>query len=816
MRGLISYLRRALRTFVKAPGFAITAVVILGLGIGANAAIFSLIEAVLLKPLPYPDPEQLVVIFQPFRNFDQVPLDYPDYLDFRAGQHSFQELAVCMPDDVILTGLGEPERISGLCVSSTFFRLLGRPFLMGRPIGEGDRPGTPDVAVLSEHFWRTRFHGDPNIVGTNLSLNGKNFQVIGVTPPQANELTRVDLYLPLNQSHYFGTAAMAQRLMHGFFCFARLKSGTTLQAARADCGVIQHNLVTLHPDTNDGFGVRLVPYIDLVIGTFSGMLWVVEGAVACLLLITCANVANLLLVRAQERRKEITVRAALGASRCRLITHFLLENSALALLGGGVGLLASGWALDLLKTMAPPDMARFQEVHLDSGALAFVLVITVLTAILSGLFPALVNSKVNLASGLKQEGDRGGTPGRERHRGQRILVIGQVALTSVLLIMAGLLARSFQALQKVHLGFETDHISIADLYLTSTKYATQADCQALFDPLLDRIKHWPGVISVALNSALPFLPSSPANNLDGFWIAGQPQPDQSQLPVWQVQFVSPDYFRTMRIPVLAGRTFTDQDAADKGKVVVISKSVADRFFAGQNPIGKQIYDFHDRIGLKRNFYTIVGVVGTVQYDNPETQVTSFQCYYPYPQNTEPIPINFGTLVIHTEGDPRSLGASLQRLVAELDPSLPASNIGLLDDLVAKSFAIRRLAAVVMSFFSGTALLLAAVGLYGVLSYSVSQKKREIGVRIALGARAASILRLIIRQGLTMLGIGVAIGLAAALALSQLIASILFNTSATDFVSIGASILVLCITACIACLLPALRATRVNPITALRE
>ena len=817
MHPLISHLRRTLRLFAKSPGFTITAILILGAGIGANTAIFSLIEDVLLKPLPYPHPEQLVQIFQPFGDFDVDDVDYPDYLDFRANQHSFQELAVFRNDDFNLAGRGEPERISGVYVSGSFFRLFGRPFVMGRPISDGDdRPDAPGVVVLSEHFWRTRFHGDPDLIGTSLSLDGKSFQVIGITPAQANETGRVDLYVPLSQSPYVGTVSMVQRLGHDYSCIGRLKVGTTVQQARADLEVIQHNLVTLYPKTNAGFRVKLVPYLDVVMGSYSTTVWAMEVAVACLLLITCANVANLLLARAQERRKEIGIRSALGANRGRLVSQLLLESSMLAVVGGVIGLLLACWALDAIKALAPPDIARFQEVKLDAGALLFVVSVTMITALLSGLFPALVNSKTNLASTLKQEGERGGTTGRERHRGQAILVAGQVALTSVLLIGTGLLVRSFQAVQQISLGFETNHILIADLYLTDAKYSSQAKCQALFDRLLAGVKRLPGVNSAALNSALPFLPSSPANNMDGFWIADQPEPVQNQLPAWQVQFVSPDYFRTVGIRLIRGRTFSDQDGPDKTKVIIISQSVADRFFPGQDPIGKQTYDFNDRQGLTKDFYTIVGVVANVQYEDPAVEATPFQAYYPYPQNVLPTPINFGTLVIHTEGDPRLLAAPVRKLVADIDPNLPVSNVGLFDDLVAKAFAIRRLAAVVLSFFSGAALLLAAVGLYGVLAYSVSQRKREIGVRIALGARATTILHLILQQGLTIVGIGLVIGLATALALSSLIAGILYGVSAIDPVSIGMSVVALCVTAFAACFLPAFRASRTNPMTALRQ
>ena len=816
MRSLISHLWHTVRRLVKSPGFTITAILILGLGIGGNSAIYSIIEAVLLKPLPYSHPEQLVQVYQSFRSFDRLPLDYPDYVDLKAGQHSFREMAISLNDDFTVTGHGNPELISGTYVSGTFFQLFGRPLLLGRPIEvTDDRPDAPRVVIVSEHFWRAMFHGDPNVIGSRLALNGSSFQVIGVTPSVASESARIDLYVPLNQSRFYGTIDMTQRGNHDYACFGRLKEGATLEAAKAELGVIQQNLATRYSE-DQGFGVRAVSYLDTVVGSYSGSLWLVEAAVACLLLITCANVATLLLVRAQERAREMSVRAALGANRKRLIAQLLIENSVLAVAGGLIGLTAAAWSVQAIRTLAPDELARFREVHLDAGALIFVLVITLATAVLSGLFPALVNSRTNLASALKQGGERGGTAGRARNRGQAVLVAGQVALTVILLVSAGLMARSFQALQGTPLGFEAVNRLTADLYLTNANYSNQGEYRQFFASLLDRTKALPGVTSVGLNSALPFIPSSPASNLDNFWIAGQPEPPQSQLPAWQVQFISPDYFRSMGVPLIRGRAFTNQDGPEKEKVMIISQSVAQAFFPDQDPIGKQIYDFHDRVGLKRNVYTIVGVAGSVQYDNPEAQPTPYQCYYPYAQNTEPNRINFATLVIHTGNSPRLVIEPLRKVVADLDPNLAVSNVGRLEDLVAKSFAIRQLASVVVGAFSAVALLLAAIGLYGVLSYSVSQKKRELGVRIALGAQSTTILALVVSQGLRIVGIGLTIGLATGIALSGLVAGILYGVSATDPVSIGLSILTLALTAFIACLLPAIRASRIDPITALRE
>jgi putative ABC transport system permease protein len=652
------------------------------------------------------------------------------------------------------------------------------------------------------------------VVGANLSLDGKSFQIIGVTPAVANESTKVEVYVPLNQSRWYGTVEMTQRLNHDFSCFGRLKAGVTLEAAKSDLGVIQQNLVSRYSE-DFGFGIRAVSYLDTVIGSYSGSLWLVEAAVACLLLITCANVATLLLVRAQERAKEMSVRAALGANRRRLVTQLLIENSVLAVAGAIVGLAGATWSLSAISALAPDEFARFQQVQLDIGALIFVLVITLLTAALSGLFPALVNSRTNLTPVLKLGGERGGT-GRARNLGQAVLVGGQVALTVILLIGAGLMVRSFQALQRTPLGFDAANRLTADLYLTNANYANAAEYQHFFDSLLRRVKTLPGVFSASINSALPFMPSSPASNLDGFCVAGRPEPLPNQLPAWQVQFISPDYFRTMNIPLIRGRAFTEQDGPDSQKVVIISQSVAQALFPDQDPIGNRIYDFHDREGLKRNYFTIVGVAGSVQYDNPESQPAPFQCYYPYAQNTESNRVNFATLVIHTENNSSLLIEPLRRVVADLDPNLAISNIGRLEDVVARAFAIRQLASVVVSAFSAVALLLAAIGLYGVLSYSVSQKKREIGVRIALGARSMSILELIIRQGLKIVGVGLFIGLTISLALSSIVSGILYGVSATDPLSIAFSVLALGLTALTACFFPAFRASRIDPITALRE
>ena len=815
MRSLIPQLRHTVRLLAKSPGFTITAVLILGLGIGANTAIFSLVKAVLLNPLPYPHPERLVQLLQPLKNFDHFIFDYPDYLDYSASQHTFEDITAYTGDDFNLSGRGEPERISGLYVSGNFFRVLGRPFVAGRPFSEAeDRVGTSNVVVISERLWRSRFHANPELIGRNLMLNGRSFEVIGVTPGQADESSRVDLYIPLSQSPQFGSWLTTERGSHNFWCIGRLKQGTTIQAAQADLEVIWQSLVTRYPATNKAFGIRVVPYLDSVMGDYAATIWLLEAAVACLLLITCGNVANLLLARAQERRREVNIRAALGAGRLRLILHLMLESAVLAAVGAIAGASLASWGLSAVRALAPVDIGRFQEVKIDGGAMAFVVIITLATALFSGLFPALVNSNTNLATSLKQEGDRAGTTGRERHRGRVLLATGQVALTCVLLIGAGLLVRTFQTLQNLPLGFNPRRVLTAGLYLADPKYSSDGACQAFFNSLLTKVRQLPGVKAAGLTTNLPFV----GNGVNAFGIAGEPDPDPSQVPNLQAQWVTPDYFKALEIPLLRGRLLNEDDGSDQEMVVVISESIAARYFPGQDPIGKQLHDFFDRssAGLKRHFYTIVGVVGNVQHNSPESEQTPYQAYYPYTQNVVPTPINWGMLAIRTSSDSNVLVEPVRKAVATIDPNLAVYDISTLDDVIAKSFATKRLAAVVVGLFSCAALLLAGVGLYAVLAYSVVQRKREIGVRIALGAQPKSILQLVVTQGLRVVGIGLAIGLVGALAVSHLAASVLFGVSVADPVSIAVSLLIIGFVGSIASLVPALRATRINPITALRE
>ena len=815
MRGLFSHFRCTVRVLLKSPGFTITTILILGFGIGVNTAMFSFINGVVLKPLPYPKTDRLVFVAQTYQNFNTVPLGYADYLDFKAGQHSFENLAVCTQNNFTITGHGGPDRFSGLYVDGPFFQVFGRPFIIGQPFGESaDNVNSSSVVVISEHLWRTRFHADPRIVGTNISLDGRSFQVVGVTPGEADEIGRADLYVPVSSSPLFQRFKTV-RTIHDFLCFGRLKEGSTLRQAQAELEVLQRGLAISYPKTNAGFGIRVARYLDTVVGAYAGILWILEAAVACLLLITCANLANLLLTRAKERRKEMTIRAALGAGRLHLVLQLLAESSLLAVIGGAIGLLIAFSAVELIKMSGPADLPRFQETRVDGPCLLFVFGVTLLATLLFGLFPAWAASKANLVSDLKEEGERTGTTGPQRQRSQALLVGGQVALAALLLVGAGLLTRSFQALQNIPLGFNSRNILTAEIFLPDPQYADQAKCNAFFDALLDKVGDLPGVTAAALNDNLPFS----NQNVAIFGVAGQPDPDTAHMPILDRQEVSPNYFHAVGIPILRGRLFNDQDQASNEKVVIISESIAKKYFAGQDPIGKQIDDFGDMVGLPRTFYTIVGVAANIQHDNPESDQTGFQGYYPYAQaSVSPLAlvVNSGTLLVKTAGDPYSALTAVRKVISTLDPDVPLANVSSFDDLIAKTFAIRRVAMMVVTLFSAVALLLAAVGLYAVLSYSVIQRTHEIGVRMALGAPSWNILSLVIGQGLRIVGIGLVVGLAAALILFPFVQSVLYGVSSVDGLALASAMLVLGLAASLACLLPALRATRINPITALRE
>jgi putative ABC transport system permease protein len=817
MDRLLPSLRYSLRLLLKSPGFTITAVVILGFGIGINTAIFSLIDGVLLKPLPFPNPDRLVQITEPYQNNMGSKVDYPDYVDIARSQHTFDAIAVASYENIDLSGDAKPERLHAVCGAPSVFRVTGLPVLIGRTYtDQEDVPNGPLLVVLSEKCWRSRFHSDPNILGKNLTLDEHSFQVIGVVPTQVTDWgpPGIDLYLPANTLAPLGHMAnqrgypLELRDIHRFACYGRLKPAVTITQAQQDLEIIHDNLLVRYPDTNRGYGIRVSALLDSMVTDYSATTWLLAVAVGCLLLIATGNVANLLFARGLQRRRELMVRSVLGATRLRLVRQLLGETVLLALGGGIIGFLFSLGAIGIIQKAVPPTLYRFQELSIDFPALLFVLGVTLLAAVLSGILPAWGMSGVQLASGLKGEGGRGGTTGTQTHRVQAILVSLQVALACILMIGAGLLLRSFLAAQDAPLGFNPHQLLTTQIGLSSAKYEFDGvRTRQFWDQLLEKVRRLPGVTKAAFNALPPM--KWDWELLVPFTVDGQPDPGPGRRPVVDWQQISSDYFRTLEIPVLQGRDFDSQDTVDKPSVIMVDDALAQQYYPGQSAIGKKI-SVQDEEGTRD--CTIVGVVPHLQHVSPGRPANAFQAYFPYTQWD----YDLEYLIVKSDADPATLVPAIRATVASIDPVVPISDVSTYDNMVAEKFVTRRLSAFVVTLFSGAALSLSAVGLYGILAYSVGQRTREIGIRIALGAQGTNVLKLVTQRGFQIVGIGLLGGLAVGLVVAHLIQGLLYGVSPFDPISFGVSLLFLGIAASLACLLPALRAIRINPITALRE
>ena len=802
-------MRSTIRLLLKSPGFTITAVLILGFGIGANTAIFSLINAVLLRPLPYPHPERLVAVSMPYQNAPDWGFDYPDYVDIAAAQTWFASMAVVHSDPLDLTGSGTAERLWVTYASPGLFMLTTRTAILGRVFNtQEDVPRGPLLAVISERFWRNHFNADPNVIGKRLTLSEQSFEIIGVVPGQMDIWGHpTDVYLPANSIVLFGYP-LSLRTLHIFFCVGRLKDGVSNGQAQAQLEAIHNGLITRYPDADKGTGIRLGSLSDNVISNYSGTVWLLGAAVAVLLLIAAANVANLLFALGLERRRELAIRAAIGATRPRLISQLLLETGVLAFLGGIAGLGLALFGVEIIKRLSPPEIYRLQEVRVDLAALLFVLSVIVLVAFISGVVPAFNLSKPKLGSVLKEEAGRSGTGSLQKYRAQAVLVAGQVALSCILLIGAGLLIRSFDAAQGVSLGFNPHRILTAELFLTGSSYELDGvKTRAFWDAVLAKIRQLPGVTDAAINDNVPLYYDWV--NMKRFTVEGQPDPGTGQHPVMDWHMISPNYFRALEIPLLEGRDFNREDKVDGQSVMIIDEALARSYFADANPMGKTI-NLEDDEGLRK--CTIVGVVPHVRNRSPGVPENQFQAYVPYSQWD----YDLETLVLRCQGDPNAQIAAVRGAVQSVDPDVPVPNIKTLDDLIAQKLATRKLASVLVSFFSGAALCLSAIGLYGVLAYTVSQRRREIGVRIALGAESLKIVQLVTQQGFKLIGIGLVAGTVVALVCARFIEGMLYGVSAADPISMLIAVIVLCLAGCVACVLPALRAIRINPVTALRE
>jgi putative ABC transport system permease protein len=689
-----------------------------------------------------------------------------------------------------------PQRLTAIYTSPGLFNVTDLPFVVGRPFTDAeDKTGGPLVVVLSESLWRDRFDADPNIVGQNIVLSGESFQVVGICPRQVEDVSTPSddaVYVPIHVSESFRGPWTNQRAYHGVLCFGRLKEGITSAQAYADLPIIQNNLDFQYPDADKNYTIRVASLFDSTAATYSATVWLLGAAVGCLLLISCANVANLILARGLERRKEMTIRSTLGASRWRLLRQLFLETAFLAMLGGVAGFIIAFWSIGLIKSLSPDYLNRFQDVHLDAGTLVFIFLVTGLVSLLAGSVRGFSLSKTNLEAVLRLEGNRSGTRGQQRQRAQSVLVTGQVAVACILLIGAGLLVRSLESFQDLPLGFNPHHLVTANISPTSKKYYDQVQIRQLFAAVLEKAKDLPGVSDAGMNQEQPFEWTFGDLNAP-FHVPGQPTAEPGKEPTLCSQDISPNYFKTMQIPVVEGRDFDASDRAESQHVVIVDRALAQRFFPGTDPIGKQI-EYLWASNDDQKVWTIVGVVEHVRHNAPDHRLAPYQAYFPYSQRDN---IYRAFLLLRTDRAPAELAPVIQKIAASIDPDVPADRIMRFDDLIAGRSATRRFSAFLVSIISGAALFLSAVGLYGVLAYAVSQRRRELGVRMALGAQSANILVLVILKGLKLTALGLGLGIVSALLLVRFIESALYGISANDPIALCVAVLFLGIAALLA-------------------
>ena len=808
METLWQDLKYALRMLRKNPGFTIIAVLTLALGIGANTAIFSVVKTVLLHPLPYPQPERLVLLRETAHQAGSS-VSYPNFLDWREQSQVFESMGATRHDSFNLTQSGEPERLTGRMVSAGWLETLGVRPMLGRPIVPNeDRLGADPVAVLSYPLWQRRFGGDPAIVGKSLWLNGRSHTVIAVLPKdfQYYSFAPVDVLAPIGSE----MLNSRERGNHpGISVLARLKPGVTLARANAEMSTIAARLEKQYPDTNHEHGVRITPLRESVLGDVQPALLILLAAVGLVLLIGCANVSNLLLARATARQKEITIRQALGASRARLIRQFLTESLLLALAGGGLGLLLAGWTIDAIRAFPPANIPRVEQIQIDSGVLEYTFLLSVLTGILFGIVPALKASGVELARALRgTSGQSTGT--RTQQRLRHVLIVAEFALTLTLLVGAGLLLQSFAKLRGINPGYDSRHLLTAEVSLPATKYQGRKVLD-FYEDLRRRTETLPQVEAVGYTNDIPFV----TDDEEYFHVEGEPLPKHGEFPLVLEYITSSSYFRAMKIRLLQGRVFSDADTLTSGPVVVVDEDLARKFFQG-GALGKRL-----RLGEGDDLpaFEVIGVVGHVAHfnlDGPE--LTPYQMYLSFRQTPEKYLFQAGGnmgFMLRTSGEPLSLAPALRAQVLSLDSELPVYSVQSMESVLADSIAPDRFLAMLLGTFAALALVLATAGLYGVISYSVSQRTQEIGIRMALGAGREGVLRLVVGEGVKLALIGIGVGLAGSLALTRLISSQLHGVRASDPATFTAVAVLLAGVALAACYVPARRAMRVDPMVALR-
>jgi putative ABC transport system permease protein len=797
MDTLIKDLRYGFRSMLKRPGFTAIALLALALGIGANTAIFSLVNAVVLQPLPFDDPDQLVWAWGNIRNAtNRASVAPPDFLDFRSQNKTFEELAASgtRPVALNLTGSGEPERLSASSITGNYFQTLRVAPLTGRGFTlENEKPGQDQVAVLSYALWQKRFGGDVSVVNKTIVLDGKTYEILGVMPRTFTFPHNADLWVPIN---FESSPEMKWRRAHFLRPIGRLKPGVKISDAQADTDAVALQMERLYPDTNTGWSLRLVSLREQLIGSSRQPLFILFGAVGLVLLIACANVANLMLVRAAARQKEIALRAALGASRVRIIRQMLTESLLLALVGGGLGVLLATFGVDLLLKLSEGTIPRTADVKIDATVLAFTLLLSVATGVLFGLAPALRTLKLSLTDGLKQAG-RGA--GELRNRTRSLLVVFECAIAVVLLVGAGLLIRSLVELLKTNPGFDADQVLTMRVDLARKKYDTPEKSSQFFQELERRVKSLPGVEALGFVTELPL--SGQLNDMP-FNVEGRPAVAVNQAFGADFRRVNQHYFQALRIPLLRGRNFTEQEVEQSSKVLLVSEQLVTTVFPNEEPLGKRLL-----LG-GGDPWEIVGIVGDIRHRSLETQ--------PYAAMYMPTRQPAGTnLVIRSQGDPLNLVGAVRREVQAIDPDQPIAAVRTMNDWVDTSVASPRYRTVLLGLFAGVALLLASTGIYGVMSYTVAQRTQEIGIRMALGAVRWDVLKLVVRQGMGLVLVGVILGLVGAFALTRVMSALLFGVTARDPLTFVAVAMLLAMVAFVACYIPARRATKVDPLVALR-
>ena len=811
MEGVLKDIRYSIRGLRKRPGFTLLVVLVLALAIAANSSIFSIVNAVILKPLSFKDPQQLVWIWATRKTVSRAFFSIPNFIDTRDQNQTLAELAPLAIWPANLTGQGEAERLQGVRISANAMQMLGVKPSVGRALTtEDDDANNGRVVMLSYSLWQRRFGGAGETLGKSLTLNGDPYTVIGILPPRfviPNAETEILVPLRMDQD-----PRRTERGSNFLRVLARLKPGVTAAQAQADLTAISNRLRDQYPDDNDNLTPpRVLALQDEVVGSYREGLWLILSAVVIVLLIACANLANFQLARAASRRREMTIRAALGARRLVLIRQLLIESMLLAILGGGTGLLLSFWAKDLLLALSPTDFPRAAAVNIDGPVLLFSILITLFAGLGLGLAPAIQHTRNDLNSELKEGGrDQAGVT---KNHVRSLLIVSEIALSLMLLVGAGLLLKSFARLRGVSPGFDPSNILAVRFSLPAARYSSGASVKLFYDKMAERLAGLPGVEEVSAASALPL---SGMIARTTFTIAGRPAAQSSETPFAQHRWVGPAYFQTMRIPLVSGRDLTDRDNEQAPGVIVIDQALQRRFFGAQQPLGAHVL-INMGDGNPAREYEVVGIVEDVKHMGLTDESTP-TLYGPMPQAPKaavPFLANNLSLVVRTGIDAEALNAAVRQELRSVDVDVATAGVRPMGQFLASSVAARKFNLELLVAFAATALLLAGAGLYAVIAYLVSQRTREIGIRLALGAAPRDILRLLIGQGMKLTLIGVAVGFVGAIALTRLMSSLLFGVAPTDFVTFAGSTIALIVVALLACFLPARRATKVDPLVALR-